>query len=215
MSLRFDLSLSRGASTWRIQAELPMGPSVIVGHSGSGKSTLLDMIAGLVQPETGRVELDGRVLTDTAAGMRVPPHQRGLGYAFQDDRLFPHLSVVRNLTFSQAHRGPPELSLERVVAGLGLGPLLDRHPEALSGGEKKRVGLGRALLATRQGLLLDEPFSGLNPELAVQVADFILEVTRHLPHPTVLVTHAKEALLPADLPVWTMRDGQLRPEARV
>ncbi len=210
MSLDFKMTLQRGVHRWQLQARLATGPNVLIGPSGAGKTTLLDAVAGLLKPTEGFIRLDGRSLVDMPAKIFMPAHQRGLGFAFQDDRLFPLLTVQKNLAFGLKHRGDSPLEFQEVIAGLELEPLLQRHPEALSGGEKKRVGLGRALLAARTGLLLDEPFAGLNPQLASRVAEFVVHAAARIPGPTLIVTHHQEAL-PDGLPVLALTEGQLGP----
>ena len=123
--------------------------TAVFGPSGAGKTSLLEAVAGLRHPERGRIVLSGRVLDDAAAGVRVPPRQRAVGYVTQDDSLFPHLSVAGNLRYGAgrgvARKAP--LGEDRIVDTLGLASLLDRSPATLSGGERRRVALGRALLS--------------------------------------------------------------------
>ena len=142
----------------RAQLEAPTpGVVALFGRSGCGKTTLVNIISGLLQPDEGRVELDGVVLTDTRARIRIPAERRRIGYVFQDSRLFPHLGVLANLRYG-LRRAPLEsrsIGLDDVLALLGLEPLLARRPYQLSGGERQRVALGRALLAQPRLLLLD------------------------------------------------------------
>ncbi|TIV06203.1 MAG: ATP-binding cassette domain-containing protein, partial [Mesorhizobium sp.] len=121
----------------------------IVGESGSGKSTLINLIAGLIRPDKGRIAVDGRVLADTEARIFVPMHKRRIGMVFQDARLFPHMSVSGNLRYGRWFTPAFEryAKMDAVVELLGIGHLLDRRPAKLSGGEKQRVAIGRALLA--------------------------------------------------------------------
>src|SRR5262249_32874347 len=138
--------------------------TAIFGPSGSGKTSVLNVIAGLLRPERGRVAVDGTVLVDTGAGIFVPPHRRRIGYVFQDDRLFPHLSVKGNLLSARSFAGPsrPHAAFEEVIAPLDLGALLRGGISALSGGEKQRAAIGRAPLPSPRLLLLDEPLSSLD-----------------------------------------------------
>ena len=126
----------------------PAGVTALFGRSGSGKTTIVNAVAGLIAPDHGRVVVDGRVLTDTAAGIAVPVRRRRIGYVFQDARLFPHMTVRGNLGYGTrfAPRGAAGPSLEAVVAMLGIGALLDRRPALLSGGERARVAIGRAIV---------------------------------------------------------------------
>lgn len=137
----------------------------LFGPSGSGKSTLINCIAGLLKPDAGRIECDGDIWFDAEQGIHLPPERREIGYVFQDGRLFPHLRVRENLLFGQRFRpGRPgngaDLSLEDAVELLGIAHLLRRMPATLSGGEKQRVAIGRALLRRPRLLLMDEPLGG-------------------------------------------------------
>jgi molybdate transport system ATP-binding protein len=138
--------------------------TALFGPSGSGKTTLVNAVSGLVRPSHGRIAVNGRVLVDTGAGIFVPKHRRRIGYVFQEGRLFPHLNVRRNLLFGRwfSPRRERAASFEGVVELLGLGRLLDRWPSTLSGGEKQRVAIGRALLADPHLLLMDEPLASLD-----------------------------------------------------
>jgi molybdate transport system ATP-binding protein len=164
----------------------------LFGPSGSGKTTVLNILAGLIRAENGRVIVDGRILIDTAAGIFVPAHERRIGYVFQDARLFPHLSVRRNLLYGRFF-SPREKrfgSLDEVVALLGLGHLLDRKPQTLSGGEKQRVAIGRALLASPRILLLDEPLSSLDEARKAETLPYIERLRDELSIPIVYVSHS-------------------------
>jgi molybdate transport system ATP-binding protein len=166
----------------------------LFGPSGSGKSTLLNVIAGLIRPQAGMVRVEGRVLTDTAAGTLVPPHRRRIGYVFQDTRLFPHLSVRRNLAYGQwfTPGGERYANPEEIVALLGLRPHLDRRPPTLSGGEKQRVAIGRALLASPRLLLMDEPLASLDAARKAETLPYIERLRDELAIPIVYVSHSRD-----------------------
>jgi molybdate transport system ATP-binding protein len=166
----------------------------LFGPSGSGKSTLLNIVAGLIRPDTARVEIDGRVLTDTSAGIQVPIHRRRIGYVFQDARLFPHLSVARNLRYGRRLAPRNELygSFDEVVSLLGIGHLLDRRPNTLSGGEKQRVAIGRAILASPRLLLMDEPLASLDAARRAETLPYIERLRDELRIPIVYVSHSLE-----------------------
>lgn len=151
------------------------GVTSIFGRSGAGKTTIVKAVAGLLRPDAGRIMLDGRVLTDTAARRFVSPHLRRIGYVFQDGRLFPHLSVRQNLTYGArfAPRGAPGPDLGAVADLLGLDALLNRRPAALSGGEAARVGIGRALLARPQLMILDEPLAALDTARRAEILPWL------------------------------------------
>jgi molybdate transport system ATP-binding protein len=140
------------------------GLTALFGRSGAGKTSIINAIAGLIRPERGRIVVDGSVLVDTEHGVRVPVHRRRIGYVFQEGRLFPHLTVRQNLLFGRwfASDRAPAARLDDVVDLLGIAELLDRRPGRLSGGEKQRVAIGRALLASPRILLLDEPLASLD-----------------------------------------------------
>ena len=153
-----EVDVRRAFPGFRLDLRFTAGPghiTALFGRSGSGKTTLVNMLAGLERPDDGRIALNGRVLFDAAAGIDVPPERRRLGYVFQDDRLFPHLNVQRNLTYGLPLVPPEErrVDYDQVVELLGLRPLLLRWPRRLSGGEKQRVQIGRALLTSPRLLL--------------------------------------------------------------
>ncbi|HEX5044117.1 MAG TPA: ATP-binding cassette domain-containing protein [Candidatus Polarisedimenticolaceae bacterium] len=164
----------------------------LYGPSGAGKTTVLDLLAGLLRPRAGRIEVGGRVLTDIAAGVCVPARHRRVGYVPQGDALFPHLSVRRNLLYG--HR-PGGVSFARVVDTFEMGPLLDRGTAGLSGGERQRVALGRALLATPEILLLDEPLTGLDPDLKARALPFLRRMREEFDVPILYVTHHRDEVL--------------------
>ena len=193
MSLDVAVRHAQGAFTldaaFRTQGRL----TALFGSSGSGKTTLVNAIAGLVRPAQGHVRVDGATLLDTAAGIALPPHRRGIGYVFQEDRLFPHLSVRQNLLFGRffaRDRRPGAPTFAAVVALLGLGPLLARRPAALSGGEKQRVAIGRALLAHPRLLLLDEPLAALDAARKDEILPFVERLRDEAGVPVVYVSHA-------------------------
>ncbi|HTQ79510.1 MAG TPA: ATP-binding cassette domain-containing protein [Thermoanaerobaculia bacterium] len=194
--IEIDLLLRQGES-FALSVAARLGETTaVLGPSGAGKTTLLEALAGL-RRSRGRIAIGGTVLQDTAAGVFLPPERRHLGYVPQEGALFPHLSVLRNLTFGGGGRGEPETS--SLVRSLDLEPLLSRYPRHLSGGERRRVALARALLARPRLLLLDEPTAGLDPLRARKALAGILKVRRELGVPLLVVTHdRREALALAD-----------------
>jgi molybdate transport system ATP-binding protein len=168
------------------------GVTALFGRSGAGKTTLINIIAGLARPEVGLVALDGAVLLDTSRGIDAPVHKRRVGYVFQEGRLFPHLSVRGNLTYGE-RRAPIDgrwASFDRVVALLGIEALLDRRPALLSGGEKQRVAIGRALLASPRLLLMDEPLASLDARRKAEILPYIERLRDEMALPVVYVSHA-------------------------
>jgi molybdate transport system ATP-binding protein len=164
----------------------------LFGPSGSGKTTVLNVIAGLVRPKAARVAMEGRLLTDTKARIFVPAHKRRIGYVFQEGRLFPHLSVRQNLLYGRWFTPKPERfnTLLEIADLLGLGGLLDRPPHTLSGGEKQRVAIGRALLASPRLLLMDEPLASLDEARKRETLPYIERLRDELAIPIVYVSHS-------------------------
>ncbi|WP_296745577.1 molybdenum ABC transporter ATP-binding protein [Mesorhizobium sp.] len=179
--------------------------TALFGPSGSGKSTLINLIAGLLRPEKGRIAVDGRVLVDVAAGVFVPMHKRRIGMVFQDARLFPHMSVASNLRYGRWFTPASEryASMDAVVELLGIGHLLDRRPAKLSGGEKQRVAIGRALLASPRLLLMDEPLASLDEARKAEILPYIERLRDETKIPIVYVSHsiAEVARLASDVVV--------------
>lgn len=173
------------------------GVTALFGKSGSGKTSLINMVAGLVRPDLGRITLKGRSLFDASRHICLPPEQRRVGYVFQDGRLFPHLSVYANLTYGMnlVPRNERRILPDQVVDLLGIGHLLKRRPAKLSGGEKQRVAIGRALLTSPLLLLMDEPLASLDEARKMEVLPFINRLARELSIPIVYVSHSLDEIL--------------------
>ena len=185
------------------------GITVLWGASGSGKTTLLQCLAGLLRPDAGRIACREAVWFDAERGVCLAPERRRLGYVFQDVRLFPHLSVRSNMLFGRRFRGPSGLSFEDVVGLLGLGRLLHRTPSDLSGGEKQRVAVGRALLACPELLLMDEPLTGLDRGKREEIMAYVKAIPERFGVPVLYVTHSDaERRFLADR-VLNLEDGKL------
>lgn len=173
------------------------GITAIFGRSGAGKTSVVNVLAGLLTPRKGHIEIDGRVLLDTDNRVNMPPEKRRIGYVFQESRLFPHYSVRRNLTYGM-HRTPePErrVAFNDVVSVLGIGSLLDRKPRSLSGGERQRVALGRALLASPHLLLMDEPLASLDSARKQEILPFIERLRDHFDIPIIYVSHDMDEII--------------------
>src|SRR3954453_16977442 len=167
------------------------GLTALFGRSGAGKTSLVNAIAGLIRPDRGRIVLDGTVLTDTEHGVFIPTRRRRIGYVFQEGRLFPHLTVRQNLLygrwFASEKTRPGEI--EHVVELLGISDLLARRPANLSGGEKQRVAIGRALLAHPRLLVMDEPLASLDEARKAEILPYIERLRDETRIPIVYVSH--------------------------
>ena len=163
----------------------------LFGPSGAGKSTLVNVIAGLTKPDKGRIVLGDEVLFDSRRSIDIPAHRRRIGYVFQEGRLFPHLSVRKNLDYGRWMTGAPDdpAELARVVAMLDLEPLLERRPGKLSGGERQRVAIGRALMMKPRLLLLDEPLASLDPARKSEIMPYLVRLRDKVGLPMVYVSH--------------------------
>jgi molybdate transport system ATP-binding protein len=186
--MSFDVAVSKQFGDTRIAAEFAAGEgaTVLFGPSGIGKTSVLNMVAGLLVPDTGHVRVDGDTLFDT--GIDVPPEQRRAGYVFQEPRLFPHLRVRANLLYG----APDNAAVDGSIDFLGIAHLLDRWPRTLSGGEARRVAIGRALLSGPRFLLLDEPLSSLDRPRREEVMRAIEHIRDGLKLPILMVTHDPE-----------------------
>jgi molybdate transport system ATP-binding protein len=189
-----ELRFNRGAFALDAKLHAPTpGVTAIFGRSGCGKSTLVNLLAGLVRGAQGRIALDDEVWFDSARGIEVPAERRGIGYVFQDARLFPHYTVRGNLLYGAPRGGNG--AFDDVVQLLGLAPLLERRPGSLSGGEKQRVALGRALLARPRLLLLDEPLASLDASRREEVLPYLERLRDHYALPMVYVSHQFDEVL--------------------
>lgn len=191
MSFKVDISHRFGDTRIAARFEAGAGITALFGPSGAGKTSILNMIAGLIAPDKGRIEVDGVALFDSEAGVNIPPEQRRLGYVFQDTRLFPHKRVRANLLYGH-DLAPPEarwMSLDEAVNFLGISHLLDRWPATLSGGEAQRVAIGRALLSGPKFLLMDEPLSSLDSARRGEIMAVIERIRDEMKLPILYVSH--------------------------
>lgn len=209
--LELDLRFARDEFSLQITQQFSAPITGVLGASGSGKSTLLALVAGLLKPQQGHILLNGKSLCDTRARTWVPPHQRHIGLVFQDGQLLPHLSVRQNLLYGFNNLAPAQrrFSLAAIIELLEIGPLLERKPAQLSGGEKQRVALGRAVLYSPELLLLDEPLSALDERLKQQILPFFLRIYDECKIPMLYVTHALSELEFLESQRFIMQAGRL------
>jgi len=202
-ALSFDLSLSYPGFSLAAAAEIPLsGITALSGPSGSGKTTLLRALAGLEQAQ-GTLSFADQDWTS------LTPAARGIGYVFQDARLFPHLTVADNLAYGATRRNTSQTDVKAVIDALDLGPLLQRMPENLSGGETRRVALGRALASGPSILLLDEPLTGLDRARKAALMPYVARAVAHFGVPAIYVTHSMgEISFLADR-ILLINEGQL------
>ena len=197
MTLSVAIEHRQGGFSLDTSFECGTGVTALFGRSGTGKTTLVNAIAGLIRPRKGRVVFDGETLFDSERGIHVRAGRRRFGYVFQEGRLFPHFTVRQNLTYSHwFDRGPHSASdFTHVVELLGIGELLQRRPAQLSGGEKQRVAIGRALLAKPRLLLLDEPLASLDAQRKREVLRYLRLLRDETRNPMIYVSHAVEEVL--------------------
>ena len=197
--MRVKLEIGKSLGEFRVDVGFASdrGVTCLFGPSGSGKTSVAQMVAGLLRPDRGRIEVSGKVLYDGAGGIDLRPEQRGLGYVFQDGRLFPHLSVRRNLAFGQKDGQKMERRKQfaEVVGLLGLSGILNRYPKTLSGGEKQRVAIGRALLADPRVLIMDEPLAALDAFRKAEVLPYLVKLVRQARIPILYVTHSMDEVI--------------------
>lgn len=193
----FEISIAkRFAADIRLDFISDQSVTALVGPSGIGKTTMLNAIAGIVRPDWGRIAVAGGVLFDAATPINLPPEQRRCGYVFQDDRLFPHMSVKSNLLYG-FNRAAPEArwaAFEDVVDLLGLAYVLERKPRFLSGGEARRVAIGRALLSGPNFLLMDEPLNSLDADRREAMLSAIERIRDTYAVPILYVSHQQDEI---------------------
>jgi molybdate transport system ATP-binding protein len=189
--LAVDVEKQLGALHLGVSFQAARGATALFGPSGAGKTSVVNMIAGLLNPDRGAITLDDTVLFDASQGVNVPPHRRRIGYVFQEGRLFPHLSVRQNLDYGRRMSGQPRdlAEFERIAKLLDIGHLLDRRPGKMSGGERQRVAVGRALLTRPRLLLLDEPLASLGVAHKREILPYLVRLRDEVGIPIVYVSH--------------------------
>jgi molybdate transport system ATP-binding protein len=190
--LTVDVQKRLGDFSLAAKFETEHGVTALFGPSGSGKTSVVNMIAGLLKPDRGCITVDGDVMFDSRARVNVPPHRRGIGYVFQEGRLFPHMNVRGNLDYGRWMSGlkADSSAFDRVVDLLGIGHLLDRRPGGLSGGERQRIAIGRALLMQPRLLLLDEPLASLDAARKAEIFPYLERLRDQANVPMIYVSHS-------------------------
>jgi molybdate transport system ATP-binding protein len=196
----------------------PPGVTALFGRSGAGKTTVINAIAGLFRPASGRIALDDHVLLDTARGVMLPAHRRRIACVFQDGRLFPHLTVRQNLVYGRwfadrrdagRRSGQGALTFDEVVAILDIAPLLARRPGTLSGGEKQRVAIGRALLSRPEVLLLDEPLAALDAARKEEILPCLERLRDGTRLPMIHVSHSVDEVARLATTIVLLEEGRV------
>ncbi len=192
--LHIDVKKQLGTLPLEAHLDIPsQGVTALFGLSGSGKSSLINLVSGLVNPDEGVISLNDRELFNSAENVCVPINQRNIGYVFQDARLFPHYTVNGNLRYGMKNTSKDEFNY--IVELLGIGHLLKRYPITLSGGEKQRVAIGRALLTDPEILLMDEPLSALDLPRKRELMNYLERLSKEINIPILYVTHSLDELL--------------------
>lgn len=210
MKLDIDIYMKQGKFLLDAQFRCFDSALGIFGPSGCGKSSLFRSIAGLAKPNGGHITLDDEVLFDADRGLFVPPHKRSIGLVFQDARLFPHRSVEQNLRAGECIKdrvANRPFSFDDMVDLLNISHLIGRSVDQLSGGEQQRIAIGRMLLSNPRLMLLDEPVTGLDVSLKMQILPFLSKVHRALKIPTILISHDLGEILQLTDHLLLMRDG--------
>lgn len=207
--LEFDIKLKRKGFLLDVKAEITEGITGIFGPSGHGKTSLLNAIAGIIKPDSGIIKINNTPVFDSKNKRNEPIKNRKVGYVFQDVRLFPHLSILKNLKYGCIDK-KEILVFNEVVKTLKIEHLLNKNPEACSGGEKQRVGIGRAILSGSQILLMDEPFSAVDVNLRKEIIPYLNVVNKRFNIPIVIVSHDLQDLLSLTDNLILLKDGKIK-----
>ncbi len=207
--LELDFSQRLGDLRLEVKTELPTESiTAVFGLSGAGKTSLINVIGGLTKPDTGRIVLNGRILVDREKRICLPPEKRHIGYVFQDARLFPHYRVKGNLKYGMSAKMAPRF--DSIIQLLGIEALLDRFPITLSGGEKQRVAIGRALLTGPEILLMDEPLASLDLPRKRELLPYLEKLSQDVKIPIMYVSHSLDEILRLADNVIVMADGKVK-----
>lgn len=211
MSISVNLKHRLGDFQLDASFEAPDGLTVLFGRSGSGKTSIIKSVSGLIHPNEGHVSSGEMTLLDTQRGIFLPPHKRRIGYIFQEDRLFPHLTVAQNLDYGTRFAPNKTGGSDRqgIIDMLAIGSLLTRKPTHLSGGEKQRVAIGRALLSHPQLILADEPLAALDDERKEEILPYFERLRDHVNVPVLYVTHSAAEVSRLATTVVALANGQV------
>ncbi len=205
--LRKKLSGAGGDIHLQIDCQMQSGEIVgIYGPSGAGKSSILRMLAGLMVPDQGFIEVGGEVWLDTDKGISLPPQHRNIGMVFQEYSLFPNMTVLQNLEFA-LEKGKDKTLLHEMLEIIGMQELANQRPQLLSGGQKQRVALARAMLRQPKLLLLDEPLSALDREMRKNLQEYILRFHRDFQLTTLVVSHDAAEISRLSERLWVLENG--------
>ena len=206
--LHIDVKKQLGTLPLEAHLDIPsQGVTALFGLSGSGKSSLINLVSGLINPDEGVIALNDRELFNSVENVCVPINQRNIGYVFQDARLFPHYTVNGNLRYGMKNTSKDEFNY--IVELLGIGHLLKRYPITLSGGEKQRVAIGRALLTDPEILLMDEPLSALDLPRKRELMNYLERLSKEINIPILYVTHSLDELLRLAEQVVLLTNGKV------
>lgn len=205
---KVDIILPRKHFDLVIKEEFADGITGIFGPSGAGKTSLLHAIAGLAKPKAGSISIGKQVQFDASKGIHLPVEQRNIGYVFQEGRLFPHMTVEKNLLYGHKKKGDNKIAFEEVIKLLKLDHLLAAKPSQISGGERQRTALGRSLLSSPEILLLDEPFSAVDTQLRKQILPFIIQIQQQFNIPILVVSHDLPDLLRLTQTLCVVQQGK-------
>ncbi len=187
-----DLEFKRDNFYLKVQINRLNKSTGIFGSSGSGKTTLFNLISGIIKPDKGYIKINNITLFDSSKKINVPNYKRQIGYVFQDNNLFPHLKISKNLTYGYQILQKSKIKFEpqQIIKLLELEKVLHKYPSQLSGGEKKRVAIGRAILSSPELLLFDEPLSSLDENLKDQVLSFLKTIIEEVNIPMLYISHS-------------------------
>ena len=209
IQLNKKLKSNKGTFTLDIDFTLSNNELLTIeGHSGAGKTTILRLIAGLIYPDDGRIELDDEIWYDKKKNISLPAKKRKVGFVFQDYALFPNMNIMENLEYGLVDKKDKNYKNE-IIDIMEIGDLVERKPDTLSGGQKQRVALARALVRKPKLLLLDEPLSALDTEMRSKLQDYILKIHRKYNLATILVSHDISEIFKMSNKVIRIVDGKI------